>query len=232
MKAAVITFPASNCDRDAITTLQKYNDKVDNIWHKETNLDNGYDLIILPGGFSFGDYLRTGSIARFSPIMDEVIKFANNGGKVLGICNGFQILCESGLLPGVLLRNKNQKFYCENQTIKVANDSSAYTHLLKKDDVLNIPVAHADGCYFCDDSTLGDLKANNQILFQYSDKAGTLTDDANFNGSVANIAGVMNKEGNVFGMMPHPERASEPQLGNTDGLRMLEGLISQAQGAN
>jgi len=197
------------------------------LWHKDTDISTftTEDCIVLPGGFSFGDYLRTGAIARFSPIMDSVIDFANRGGKVLGICNGFQILCESGLLPGVLLRNKNQKFYCENQFIKTINNTSSYTQLLKSNQVLSIPVAHAEGRYHCDAATLSDLKANNQILFQYWDAAGNLTEEANFNGSLESIAGIMNKSGNVFGMMPHPERAAEGVLGNTDGKIIFESLF-------
>jgi len=235
MKFGVVVFPGSNCDRDMIHVCQNVLKKeVITLWHKSTDISSftKEDCIVLPGGFSFGDYLRTGAIARFSPIMEEVIKFANNGGRVLGICNGFQILCESGLLPGVLLRNKNQKFYCENQTIKVTNNRSQYTQFLSENQVLNIPVAHAEGRYHCDADTLTELTKNNQILFQYCDANGNVSEEANFNGSLNNIAGIMNKNGNVFGMMPHPERASEAELGNSDGLKMLEGLISFSQALN
>lgn len=235
MKFGVVVFPGSNCDRDMIHVCQNVLKKeVITLWHKSTDISSftKEDCIVLPGGFSFGDYLRTGAIARFSPIMEEVIKFANNGGRVLGICNGFQILCESGLLPGVLLRNKNQKFYCENQTIKVVNNRSQYTQFLSENQVLNIPVAHTEGRYHCDADTLTELTKNNQILFQYCDANGNVSEEANFNGSLDNIAGIMNKNGNVFGMMPHPERASEAELGNSDGLKMLEGLISFSQALN
>lgn len=227
MKFGVVVFPGSNCDRDMIHVCGSVlGCEVISLWHKSTDLSafTTEDCIVLPGGFSFGDYLRTGAIARFSPIMEEVIKFANKGGKVLGICNGFQILCESGLLPGVLLRNKKQKFYCSNQYIKVVNSNSTFTQKLNKDEVLSIPVAHADGNYYCDAATLADLKSNHQILFQYCDEQGRVSDEANFNGSLESIAGIMNKQGNVFGMMPHPERAAESELGNIDGLKLMQGL--------
>lgn len=232
MKFGVVVFPGSNCDRDMIHVCgQVLGQEVITLWHKNTDLSgfNKEDCIVLPGGFSFGDYLRTGAIARFSPIMESVIQFAHNGGRVLGICNGFQILCESGLLPGVLLRNKNQKFHCSNQFIKVVQTQSQYTQLLAKNQVLSIPVAHAEGRYHCDESTLSELKKNNQILFQYCDASGNVNEETNFNGSLESIAGIMNKEGNVFGMMPHPERAAESQLGNTDGLNMLKGLTMMVE---
>lgn len=235
MKFGVVVFPGSNCDRDMIHVCgQVLGKEVITLWHKDTDLSafTKEDCIVLPGGFSFGDYLRTGAIARFSPIMEEVIKFANYGGRVLGICNGFQILCESGLLPGVLLRNKNQKFHCSNQFIKVTQNSSQYTQLLTVNQVLSIPVAHAEGRYHCDEATLSELKRNNQILFQYCDAKGNVNEETNFNGSLDSIAGIMNKTGNVFGMMPHPERAAEAQLGNTDGLLLLQGLTKLAQTAN
>ena len=235
MKFGVVVFPGSNCDRDIIHVCGEVIGKeVITLWHKSTDLSafTKEDCIVLPGGFSFGDYLRTGAIARFSPIMEEVIKFANKGGRVLGICNGFQILCESGLLPGVLLRNKNQKFYCNNQMIKVVNSKSQCTQLLEQNQVLSIPVAHAEGRYHCDETPLAELKNNNQILFQYCDENGIVNEDSNFNGSLESIAGIMNKSGNVFGMMPHPERASESQLGNTDGLQMLKGLTILSQSSN
>jgi phosphoribosylformylglycinamidine synthase len=199
------------------------------LWHKDTDLGSftSEDCIILPGGFSFGDYLRTGAIARFSPIMTSIINHAANGGKVLGICNGFQILCESGLLPGVLLRNKNQKFYCENRFVRVEQNTSAYTQNNKVGQILKIPVAHAEGRYHCDENTLRDIQANNQILFRYCETNGEISESGNFNGSIDNIAGIMNKNGNVFGMMPHPERASEAELGNTDGLAMLLALVGE-----
>lgn len=235
MKFGVVVFPGSNCDRDMIHVCgQVLGCEVISLWHKSTDLTafTTQDCIVLPGGFSFGDYLRTGAIARFSPIMEEVIKFANKGGKVLGICNGFQILCESGLLPGVLLRNKNQKFHCSNQFIKVVNTKTSFTHLIDANQVLSIPVAHAEGRYYCDAPTLDELKKNNQILFQYSDAKGQVSEDANFNGSLDSIAGIMNKAGNVFGMMPHPERAAEDSLFNTDGLNLMKGLASFSQLSN
>lgn len=235
MKFGVVVFPGSNCDRDMIHVCgQVLGHEVIALWHKNTDLSSftKEDCIVLPGGFSFGDYLRTGAIARFSPIMEEVIRFANNGGKVLGICNGFQILCESGLLPGVLLRNKNQKFYCNNQYIKTVNTKNAFTQLLSPNQIICIPVAHAEGRYHCDTKTLLDLKNNNQILFQYCDDEGQISEEANFNGSLESIAGIMNKDRNVFGMMPHPERAAEPALGNIDGLNLLKGLTVAAQKSN
>lgn len=236
MKFGVVIFPGSNCDRDMIHVCRNVlNREVVELWHKETHL-NGFseeDCIILPGGFSFGDYLRTGAIARFSPIMDSVIAHAERGGRVMGICNGFQILCESGLLPGVLLRNKNQKFYCDNRYLKVAQNTSQITQNLQLGQVVKIPVAHAEGRYYCDENTLDSLKANRQILFQYSDEHGVVDEASNFNGSVDSIAGIMNRAGNVFGMMPHPERASEDQLGNSDGLAILQGLSEgKSLGAN
>jgi phosphoribosylformylglycinamidine synthase subunit PurQ / glutaminase len=227
MKFGVVIFPGSNCDRDMIHVCKHVLGKeVINLWHKESDLSafTTEDCIILPGGFSFGDYLRTGAIARFSPIMDEVISFANRGGKVLGICNGFQILCESGLLPGVLLRNQFQKFHCANQYIRVENNTTSFTHHTSKGQVLSIPVAHAEGRYHCDEATLSLLKENNQILFRYSDTSGNTTEDANFNGSIDSIAGITNVHKNVFGMMPHPERAAETSLGNDHGLLLLQGL--------
>ncbi|MFY7861507.1 MAG: phosphoribosylformylglycinamidine synthase subunit PurQ [Chitinophagales bacterium] len=230
MKFGVVIFPGSNCDKDMIHVCKNVLKKeVVELWHKSTDLSSftSEDCIILPGGFSFGDYLRTGAIARFSPIMASVIKHAENGGKVLGICNGFQILCESGLLPGVLLRNKNQKFYCENRFIRVEQNISTYTQNNKVGQILKIPVAHAEGRYHCDENTLRQIQANNQILFRYCEMNGAISETGNFNGSLDNIAGLMNKNGNVFGMMPHPERASEAVLGNTDGLAMLLALAGE-----
>lgn len=227
MKFGVVIFPGSNCDRDMLHVLGPVMGReVKEIWHKETSL-SGFttdDCIVLPGGFSYGDYLRTGAIARFSPIMEEVIEFANKGGKVLGICNGFQILCESGLLPGALLHNDNQKFICKNIYLKVESKDSLLTRHIE-DEVLNIPIAHADGRYYIDSSGLEELKANDQILFRYCDEEGRTEPEFNPNGSVESIAGIRNKAGNVFGMMPHPERAAEETLGNTDGKSLFESLI-------
>ena len=199
------------------------------LWHKDSELP-GFtteDCIVLPGGFSYGDYLRSGAIARFSPIMQEVIKFAENGGKVLGICNGFQILCEAQLLPGALLRNNGQKFICKNVSLSTTTTNSLVSRNLKKDEVITIPIAHADGRFYADQKTLDQLKENDQILFQYCDEQGNISTDANPNGSLDNIAGICNANRNVFGMMPHPERAAEGILGNTDGIKILGSLIEK-----
>jgi phosphoribosylformylglycinamidine synthase len=199
------------------------------VWHKETDLSDFTtdDCIILPGGFSYGDYLRTGAIARFSPVMEEVIKFANAGGKVFGVCNGFQILCESHLLPGALLRNNNMKYVCKNVYLNTYTDKTLLTCKIDNGAVLKIPIAHGDGRYYCDDATLKSLYDNDQILFKYCDENGEITQEANPNGSLDNIAGICNAGKNVFGMMPHPERASESALGNTDGKILFESLISK-----
>jgi len=213
MKFGVVVFPGSNCDRDMFDALQQDLQKdVIMLWHKDEDLSmfTTEDCIVLPGGFSYGDYLRCGAIARFSPMMKSVIEFANNGGKVLGVCNGFQILCESGLLPGALLQNENQKFICKNVFIK--NETS---------NALKIPIAHGEGRYFAEDAVLEELENNNQILFRYCSEEGTLNNEGNPNGSVRNIAGIRNKNGNVFGMMPHPERATNKLLGNLDGLTVF-----------
>lgn len=228
MNVGVVVFPGSNCDDDMVHVMSSVmGAKVHKIWHKEQRLtDYGrLDVIFLPGGFSYGDYVRSGAIARFSPIMQEVIKFANEGGMVWGICNGFQILCEAGLLPGALSRNINQKFICKNIYLKTKTTNSAITSLLEDDQILKIPIAHAEGRYHADDKTLSELKANDRILFTYCDALGNESNTANVNGSIDNIAGICNKERNVFGMMPHPERASESALGNVDGKAMFEGLF-------
>lgn len=214
MKFGVVVFPGSNCDRDMQDALQNdLNKEVHMLWHKDKDLSNfsTEDCIVLPGGFSFGDYLRCGAIARFSPMMQSVIEFANKGGKVLGVCNGFQVLCESHLLPGVLTMNAHQQFVCKNNYIKHNSERP-----------LLIPVAHGDGRFQADEKTLDELEKNNQILFTYCDAAGNITNEANPNGAARNIAGIRNKEGNVFGMMPHPERASSNSLGNTDGLNVFK----------
>ena len=223
MKFGVVVFPGSNCDDDMIHVLGTVmKQKVVKLWHKETEL-KGFgkgDCIVLPGGFSYGDYLRAGAIARFSPIMSSVIEFANNGGYVFGICNGFQVLCEAGLLPGVLLRNGNQRFICKNVFLKTETNNSAITSKIDKSQPLKIPIAHAEGRYYADDATLKGLKDNDQILFTYTD---------NPNGSTLNIAGICNEKRNVFGMMPHPERSSEEILGNTDGRVLFESLLAAAK---
>ena len=226
MKFGVVIFPGSNCDQDMIYTLGTLMEQeVISLWHKETDLQ-GCDFIVLPGGFSYGDYLRSGAIARFSPIMDEVIKFANKGGYVFGICNGFQILCEAGLVPGALLLNTERKFICKNVFIKAQNYDSLITSHIPKNKVLKIPIAHAEGRFYADPETLKNMNNNGQIIFRYCDETGHISEPANPNGATENIAGVCNAEKNVFGMMPHPERAVDPALGNTDGRWLLESLAS------
>lgn len=225
MKVAVIVFPGSNCDHDLYVVFRKIlNMETDFVWHKETNLSQ-YDIIALPGGFSYGDYLRSGAIARFSPVMKEVVRKGKEGAKIIGICNGFQILTESGLLPGALMKNMSQKFICKTVNLRVENNSSQFTHLCQAEDVLAIPIAHGEGNYFCDQDTLSTLNDNNQIIFRYCSDVGTITDEANPNGSIENIAGIVNHEGNILGMMPHPERRGEALLGNDDGLKILTSMI-------
>jgi phosphoribosylformylglycinamidine synthase I len=235
MKFGVIVFPGSNCDRDMMHVLGNVlGCEVKSIFHKETSLEGftNRDCIILPGGFSYGDYLRTGAIARFSPIMDAVIEFAKNGGKVFGICNGFQILCEAGLLPGALLRNTNMKYVCKNIYLKTETKNAMLTQGIKPGTVLKVPIAHGDGRYYADKATLKKLQDNDQILFRYCDSKGNVNEEANPNGSLENIAGICNEGRNVFGMMPHPERASEDDLGNTDGRLLFDSLtISALQSA-
>ena len=227
MKFGVVTFPGSNCDMDTFHVL---NDVMGfetvKLWHKDSDLQ-GVDFVFLPGGFSYGDYLRSGAVARFSPIMDAVAKHANNGGFVMGICNGFQVLCEAGLLPGALLRNKNQKFICKNIHLKTTQNDSLITRNLQVNEVLQIPIAHAEGNYFASPDTLEKLKTNQQILFTYCDQDGNESIDSNPNGSFMNIAGICNEGKNVFGMMPHPERAAEGVLGNTDGKKLFEGILEK-----
>ncbi len=226
MKFGVVIFPGSNCDHDMIYVLRNIlKQEVVELWHKDTDLQ-GVDFVVLPGGFSYGDYLRSGAIAKFSPIMEKVIEFANNGGYVLGVCNGFQVLCETGLLPGALLHNDNQKFICKNVYIKPATDTTAITATLDKGKALKIPIAHGEGRYFADDQTLRELSDNKQILFRYCDAESGVNMRANPNGSVQNIAGVTNKTKNVFGMMPHPERAADENLGNTDGRLLFESILT------
>jgi phosphoribosylformylglycinamidine synthase len=225
MKFGVVVFPGSNCDQDMIYVLQDIlGHEVVKLWHKESDLQN-VDAVVLPGGFSYGDYLRSGAIARYSPIMEEVIKFANDGGFVFGICNGFQILCEAGLLPGALLHNDNQKFICKNLYVIPDNANSCATMALEKNRPLQIPVAHGEGRYFAKEETLQKMRLNGQILFRYCNKYGEVTREANPNGSVENIAGVCNERKNVFGMMPHPERAADEELGNTDGMGIFYSML-------
>lgn len=226
MKFGVITFPGSNCDQDMIYVLETImGQEVENLWHKDTDL-KGCDFIVLPGGFSYGDYLRSGAIARFSPIMEKVIEHANNGGYVFGVCNGFQILCESRLLPGTLLHNDHQKFVCKNTSLVVQNNDSLITRGIDTNRILNIPIAHAEGRYYADAATIAQLNDNGQVLFRYCDESGNITDEANPNGAVENIAGICNEGRNVFGMMPHPERAADSELSNEDGKALFEAMLS------
>ena len=225
MRSAVITFPGSNCDRDALTALQKVGSKVQKIWHQETKLEDNLDLIVVPGGFSYGDYLRSGAMAAISPVMMEVKRLADKGVRVLGICNGFQILCESQLLPGALLHNDHQKFNCKNVFIKAQTNHSLITSKIDLNKALKIPVAHGEGRFYCDESTLKILTDNDQILFRYCDENGNNTLESNPNGSLQNIAGICNENRNVFGMMPHPERAVDANIYNTDGRLLFESLL-------
>lgn len=226
MKFGVITFPGSNCDHDMIYAWESIlGQKVESLWHKDHDL-KGCDFILVPGGFSYGDYLRCGAIAKFSPIMTEVIKHANNGGYVLGVCNGFQILCEAGLLPGALLMNNTQKFICKNVFITPDNNASAINAHLDLKKGYKIPIAHAEGRYYADVETLYDLNENDQVIFRYSDAQGNVSEAVNPNGSLENIAGVCNKTKNVFGMMPHPERAVDADLLNTDGKLIFESILN------
>lgn len=222
-KFGVVVFPGSNCDHDAYYVLKNNTFNVNFLWHKQTDLKN-CDVIILPGGFSYGDYLRTGAIARFSPIMNSVIDFAENGGIVLGICNGFQILLEAGLLPGVMLKNKSLQFVCKDVYLSIENNNTVFTKLFENRKVIRVPIAHGEGNYFADDQTLKLLEKNNQIVFRYSDADGRINDGSNPNGSLLNIAGIINKQGNVLGMMPHPERCSDPVLGKIDGNFLFQSI--------
>lgn len=226
MKFGIVVFPGSNCDMDMMYVLETImKQEVVKLWHKDTDLQE-VDFIILPGGFSYGDYLRSGAIAKFSPIMKEIIGFANAGGYVMGICNGFQILTESGLLPGALLHNTSHKFICKNTFLKANTKNTLVTNKYGNG-AIKIPIAHAEGRYFADEKTLKLLVDNDQILFKYCDKDGSITEDANPNGSLMNIAGVCNKERNVFGMMPHPERASDGALNNQDGRLLFESILNE-----
>ncbi len=225
MNFAVLQFPASNCDQDAIHALRDvFGHSARYVWHKETSLGDA-DAVIVPGGFSYGDYLRTGAIARFSPIMQAVQQFAADGGHVLGICNGFQILCEAGLLPGALIRNRSLQFRCEHVFLKTVNRDSPFTNQIPLDKLLRVPIAHGEGCYFADEETLSKLRANNQILWRYVNANGEATEQSNPNGSLDSIAGICNERRNVAGLMPHPERACEPLLGSTDGRLVFDSLI-------
>ncbi|HBH05575.1 MAG TPA: phosphoribosylformylglycinamidine synthase I [Flavobacteriales bacterium] len=228
MKAAVITFPGSNCDHDMIYVLRDIlGMTVNEIWHKDHDLRQS-DLVVLPGGFSYGDYLRSGAIAQFSPVMKEVMEHARRGGYVLGICNGFQILCESGLLPGALLHNDHQKFVCKNVTLRTESKDSHITSNLSEGQLITIPIAHAEGRYYDNADNIRKLNDHDQVLFRYTNDQGIPSVEANPNGSVENIAGITNAKRNVFGMMPHPERAADPNLGNEDGRLILESILALA----
>lgn len=225
MKFAVIQFPGSNCDQDCLAAVNGIAGvRADYVWHKNTSL-NGYDAIVLPGGFSYGDYLRCGAIARFSPIMASVVEEARAGRLVIGTCNGFQVLCEIGLLPGALVRNRGLHFVCDLVTMRVEVADSAFTHGCPQGSLLRMPIAHGEGCYFADEATLRELNERRQIILRYATADGRIDSSANPNGSVENIAGICNQEGNVFGLMPHPDRACEARLGSTDGLKVFQSMI-------
>jgi phosphoribosylformylglycinamidine synthase len=226
VKFGVVIFPGSNCDHDAYHVISKHvGQPVSFVWHKETDL-SGYDCVILPGGFSYGDYLRAGALASFSPVMKSIKEFAARGGLVLGICNGFQILCEAGLLPGALMRNRDLHFRCEHVFVRVESTDTPFTNELRRGEVLRIPIAHAEGNYTCDDATLHELQSEDRVIFRYCDAEGSATDEANPNGARDNIAGICNRERNVFGMMPHPERACEELLGSSDGRGVFRSVAS------
>jgi len=224
MKFGVIVFPGSNCDHDAYHVISKHvGQPVSFVWHKETDLSD-YDAVVIPGGFSYGDYLRAGALARFSPVMTSVRKFVAEGRFVLGICNGFQILCEAGLLPGALIRNRDLHFICEHIHVRVETANTPFTHELRQHQVLRLPIAHAEGNYVCDDETLAELENEARVVFRYCDAAGNVTDESNPNGSRANIAGICNRARNVLGLMPHPERACEGLLGSSDARGLFRSL--------
>ena len=228
MKFGIVVFPGSNCDHDCYHVVKNvFKQDAAFVWHKEDRLA-AYDCLILPGGFSYGDYLRPGAIGKFSPIMKSVRKFAQEGGVVLGICNGFQILLETDLLPGAMLRNRSLKFICKDVFLRLEENDTPFTNQGRVGDVLKMPIAHFDGSYFADERTLEELEANHQILFRYCTENGDITDDANPNGAIANISGICNKERNVLGIMPHPERSSEDLLGNEDGRIIFESIIGKA----
>jgi phosphoribosylformylglycinamidine synthase subunit PurQ / glutaminase len=226
VKFGVIIFPGSNCEHDVYHMIGKVlRQPVEFIWHQSRDL-SGCEAVVVPGGFSYGDYLRTGAIARFSPVMESVRQFAGKGGLVLGICNGFQILLEAGLLPGAMLKNKGLKYLCQHVSIRVESTSTPFTSGLRKEQVLSIPIGHMEGNYFVDDQILRELIENQQVVFRYATLDGEITEAANPNGSLSNIAGICNRSGNVLGMMPHPERASEPLLGSSDGLMIFESMVN------
>ena len=231
MKIAVIQFPGSNCDQDCLRALTDgLRIPAEYLWHKETSV-SGFDAVVLPGGFSYGDYLRCGAIARFSPIMRAVVRAANEGMPVIGVCNGFQILCEAGLLPGALIRNQSLRFVCELVWLRVETDETPFTARLDKESLLRMPVAHGEGCYLADETTLAALRSNGQVVFRYVDESGKVTQESNPNGSMLNIAGICNEARNVVGMMPHPDRAWDRRLGSEDGKVLFESLIGTLEAA-
>jgi phosphoribosylformylglycinamidine synthase len=225
MNVAVLQFPASNCDQDALYAVRLLGHGARFVWHKESSLGDA-EAVIVPGGFSYGDYLRCGAIARFSPVMQAVRQFADNGGLVLGVCNGFQVLTEAGLLPGALIRNRDLQFHCEFIHLKTLTADTPFTQQIPAGKLLRLPIAHGEGCYFADEATLGQLQAGNQILWQYCDAGGNVTDTANPNGALQNIAGICNERRNVAGLMPHPERACEALLGSDDGRWIFESIFT------
>jgi phosphoribosylformylglycinamidine synthase len=230
VKFAVIQFPGSNCDQDCLAAINGMDGlQAEYVWHKETSLDD-CDAIVIPGGFAYGDYLRCGAIARFSPIMQAVINDARNGKLVLGTCNGFQILCEAGLLPGALVRNRSLRFVCDMVTLRVEVADSAFTHGCPQGSLWRLPLAHGEGCFFADPKTIAELNQNRQVILRYADKQGRVTPEANPNGSVENIAGICNRNGNVFGLMPHPDRASDVRLGSEDGTKIWRSMMHTIEG--
>ena len=231
MRFGIVVFPGSNCDEDAYHAAKDvFGQDAEYLWHKDTDL-KGADVVILPGGFAHGDYLRTGAMARFSPVMKEVAAFADRGGPVLGICNGFQILLEAGLLPGAMLRNRDLKFHCEHVHVRVEQTDTPFTNAARKGQILKVPIAHSDGCYTADESDIADLEKNRQILFRYTTPDGSDDAAGNPNGSTHNIAGICNRERNVAGLIPHPERAMEPALDSADGLVIFKSMVEALVGA-
>ena len=225
MKSAVIVFPGSNCDSDAVDALELVSTKVEKIWYQENKIDDDVDFIVIPGGFSYGDYLRSGAMAAISPAMQEVKRLAKKGVKILGICNGFQILTEAGLLDGVLLRNKNIKFICKTVNLQVVNNNTDFTSQYQQNQLIKIPIAHMDGNFFADCETLKSIEDNNQIAFKYVDENGQENEQSNPNGSIKNIAGIFNKDKNILGMMPHPERAIDINTGSEDGIKLFKSIL-------
>ena len=231
MKFAVIQFPGSNGDQDCVAGINSIEGlQADYVWHKETSLRD-YDAIVLPGGFAYGDYLRCGAIARFSPIMKTVISDARAGKLVLGTCNGFQVLCEAGLLPGALVRNRSLRFVCDLVTLRIEVPDSAFTHGCPEGSLLRMPVAHGEGCYFADEKTLRELNENHRVIMRYADSGGRITAEANPNGSIQNIAGICNREGNVFGLMPHLDRACDERIGSADGVKIFQSMMQTIEAA-